>query len=200
MRKLAGEAAIFALLGLVVATMGVLLKLYTDARVAARTKAAEAVHAKDYQLQGAESSNSIVVVTLDNGTILEVRRCPNFDPKTAYESAGRMMAALETRARHNGPSHSDARTQNDLLSSPSQRTASQPAESVEYTDCRNFSGTKADRGALERDYWTAYRDSTQQALAGNVSSSFAVALFGLPAGLGVWIVYRRVRVRATINP
>ena len=199
MRKLAGEAAIFALLGLGVATMGMLVKLYMDVRITARTKAAEAVHAKDYQIQGAEPSNSVAVVTLDNGTILQVRRCPNFDSKSAYESAGRMMAALETMARQNRASSGEAPARNDLVSSKASKTMSKPEETVESSDCRNFSSTRADRGALERDYWTAYRESKHQALAGTAFGSLALALFGVPGGLGVWIVYRRVRMRRKVN-
>jgi hypothetical protein len=191
MGKVARQATRFALLGLLATLLGMMAKLEAEARRTARMEAAQAVHARDYQLQGggqvqvAEPSNAVVVITLDDGTILHVRECPKFDPKTAYESAGRLMAALETRTRQQSgnsqPSY-NARPRNDSATH-------KPDESL---DCRNFSSTTTDRATLERDYWVAYRESKQQSLADNTADSLRKGLFGLPAGLVVWIFYRLV--------
>lgn len=188
MRKLAGEAVIFALLGLLVADAGIIVKAYADARTTAKTAAAQAVHAKDYELQGPAPSNSIALVTLENGTILQVRQCRTFDPKAAYESAGRMMAAFERmdRAKEAAP-NKDAQSSND--------SALKRDEAPESADCRNFSATRVDRASLERDYWTAYRESRHRALAGNVLGSLPMGLAGLPLGLGLWSLYRLIRTQ-----
>src|SRR5256885_9938331 len=55
------------------ASIGFFAKLYADARLTARTEAAQAVHARDDQVQRVEPSHAIVVVTLNDGTILHVR-------------------------------------------------------------------------------------------------------------------------------
>lgn len=189
-------ASIFALGGLLVATVGMVVKLEAEARAIARAEAAEAVHAQENRGGGMEATSAIAVVTLEDGTLLHVRQCAKFDPKTAYESVDRMMAALERRARHAGAAQSNeaAGARNEAASSSREPAGAAAAKADESLDCRNFSSTPADRALLERDYWAAYRESKEEALARNARGSLALGLFGLPAGLGVWILYRRVRV------
>jgi hypothetical protein len=193
MRKLAAEAGFFGFLGLLLATLGLYAKVEADARRAARTEAAQAVHARDYQLPGAEPSNAIVAMTLDDGTILYVRRCQKYDPKTTYEYADRLLAALEARElRRKGAAQPsfNARPRNDA-----------PLPTADETlDCRNFSFAPIDRASLERDYWAAYRDSKHQTLARTAVGSLAKGLLGFPAGLGVWIFYRRARFAGATSP
>ena len=186
MRKLAREAGVFGLLGLLMASIGFFAKLYADARLTARTVAAQAVHARDDQVQRVEPSHAIVVVTLNDGTILHVRQCQKYDPQTAYESADRLIAALETRSLR----QKQAAQPNDNAQPRNKLALPKPDETF---DCRNFSSTSYDQASLERDYWTAYRESKHQALAGNVLGSLAKGLLGFPAGLGVWIFYRRLQ-------
>jgi len=193
MQKLAREAGIFGLLGLLMATVGLCAKLYADARRTARTEAAKAVHARDYQVQGVEPSPATVLVTLDDGTILHVRQCQKYDSKAAYASADRLLAALEARAlRQKGASQPTYDVQ--------PRTEPALVKPDETLDCRNFSFAPIDRVSLERDYWTAYRESKQQALARNALASLAKGLLGFPAGVGVWIFYRRAGFGQATQP
>jgi hypothetical protein len=86
MRKLAREAIIFALVGLLVATIGIFVKLDTYDRAAAREKAAEAFHgsivtqiqvAIDFSIRPhAPSVTHAVPVPLRNGTVLLVPQRP----------------------------------------------------------------------------------------------------------------------------
>jgi hypothetical protein len=188
MRKLAREAIIFALLGLLAATIGIFVKLDMDDRASAKSKALEAVHAstarhaqvqvtldfnKVQPIQGvpagvtAEPIAPTVLVPLRNGTVLLVRRCTDwidYDPKQAAKPLPSDLA----------PYQSDAK------------------------GCRDFADSKllvvpmgnADQVAIEKDYWTAYHNS--RSLTGSALASLFLGLWGFPAGLGLWVFYRLV--------
>src|SRR6266849_5785498 len=98
MRKLAREAIIFALLGLLIGTIGIFVKLDMDDRAAAKEEAARAVHARAVHasvgmLEFGKSRlreapkppfdpNAPIqsLVPLRNGTVLQVRQCSMADP------------------------------------------------------------------------------------------------------------------------
>ena len=83
-RKLAREATIFALLGMVVAAMGVFVVMDNGDRTNAKRQAAMAVHAGALDfIPENERLPSTVQVPLSNGIMLEVRACqPNIEPRT----------------------------------------------------------------------------------------------------------------------
>jgi hypothetical protein len=93
MRKLAREAIIFALHGLLIGTIGIFVKLDKDDRAAAKEEAARAVHASALILDFSKSGpleapkppfdpNAPIqtLVALRNGTVLQVRQCSMADP------------------------------------------------------------------------------------------------------------------------
>jgi hypothetical protein len=49
-----------------------------------------------------------------------------------------------------------------------------------------------DQVAIEKDYWTAYKNSRHHDFAGEMLGSLLLGLLGFPAGLALWIFYRLV--------
>lgn len=168
MRKLAREAVIFALLGMVVGAVGSFALLTKDIRTHARLAGAEAVHATigvrtvikvDLSRSEPISANAtigppitFVLVPLTTGTMLYVRQCEPI----AWTS-------------------SDCR----LLSNPYRLTPLPLGD--------------LDQVAIEKDYWAAYKKSEQQTLFENGIASLYIGLWGFPGGLGIWGFYRLVR-------
>lgn len=74
LRKLAREATMFALLGILVATIGIFVFMDNQDRANAKRQAAIAVHAVEgmYALTDGEIVNTLQV-PLTNGTVLRVR-------------------------------------------------------------------------------------------------------------------------------
>src|SRR5712692_565081 len=81
MRKLAREAVIFALLGMLLAVIGAFVTLDSGARSTARSEAAKAVHAACVScviktIAGVEPWNRLwLKVPLSDGTVLDVLVC-----------------------------------------------------------------------------------------------------------------------------
>ena len=202
MQKLAREATIFALLGLIIGIIGVFVAMDSDDKAAAKEKAAQAVHAStpqwqirlDFSKAPVQSVTNIVLVPLRSGMVLLVRRCPGPIP---IPPVARLGEAVESRKQN----IFDELAKNDELAKDDK-------------NCRNFSFSgsnshayylgdslsltvplgDADQVAIEKDYWIAYRNSRRQHFAGEMLGSlFLGGLYGFPAGLGLWMFYRLVR-------
>jgi hypothetical protein len=82
MRKLAREATIFALLGMLAAAVGSFALLAKDIRTRARLAGAQAVHAQILLPGATVAPIDTVEVPLTNGTVLHIRQCdPEFIPE-----------------------------------------------------------------------------------------------------------------------
>ena len=202
LQRLTREATIFALLGLIIGIMGVFVAMDRDDKVAAKEKAAQAVHASTPEWQitlnfskaPVQSATNTVLVPLRNGMVLLARRCPGQIP---IPPSGTLGEPVESRKQD----IFDELTKNDGLAKDDK-------------NCRNFSFSgsnsqayylgdslsltvplgDADQVAIERDYWIAYRSSRHQHFAGEMLRSlFPGSLYGFPAGLALWIFYRLVR-------
>ena len=79
MRKLAREATVFALLGMLLAVTVIFVYADLRDRTAAQDKAAEAVHASAIDPSGGTKGATFVQVPLRNGTVLHIRECGIFD-------------------------------------------------------------------------------------------------------------------------
>ena len=170
-RKLAREATIFALLGMLVAVTAVFV--FADLRDGANAKneAAKAVHADiDWFTVNSPKPAPTVSVPLSNGTVLQVRRCGAgniFDRIAAAINPGDCRAFSEDR--EDGQAKEVG---GELISIPL--------------------GDK-NQVAIEKDYWTAYKNSRHQRVAGEVLQSLLFGSLGFPAGIALWIFYRLVR-------
>jgi hypothetical protein len=198
MRKLAREAVIFTLFGLLIGIIGVFVAMDIDDRAAAKEKAAQAVHGStvtqmqvtvDFNKAPAQSVTDTVLVPLRNGTVLLVRRCAGPIPVPPGATVGEPEPASldELRAAVEAPSPPNCRNFSFSGSDPhAYYLGDSLSLAVPLGD--------ADQVAIEKDYWAAYKNSRHQHLAGEMLGSlFLGGLYGSPAGLGLWIFYRLVR-------
>ena len=181
MRKLAREATIFALLGLLVATIGVFVNLDMHDRANARQAACWAVHAVMDNSDahntpgivlrpGYEDGKPVVPLTvkvpLTNGTVLHIRPCdegpnPNLPAGFVFDQ-------------------DDCKHFSDPFDG---RSSVWPPASVPLGN--------ADQVAIEKDYWAAYNANRNIGWRTILGSLF-FGLWGFPAGLGLWMFYRLV--------
>jgi hypothetical protein len=173
-RRLAREATIFALLGMLVACIGTFVMADAQDKAAARNQAAVAVHAGvDWFAAHAPTAPAAptVQVPLTNGTVLQIRACelPTLPPGFTLDPEMEKALAEQNHCRFFS-----------LADEPKGwRLASVPLGN-------------ADQVAIEKDYWAAYKNSRHQHLAGEMSWSLFLGLWGFLAGLGLWIFYRLV--------
>jgi hypothetical protein len=166
LRRLAREATIFALLGMVVVTIGLFVKLDMEDRATSRSKAVIAVYAGiDFSFE--QPAASTIKVPLTNGTILQVRWCP-----IAWDEFGNPVKD----PRYRNCRLFDFMRKRELVIVP---------ESIQVGS--------TDQIAIEKDYWTAYKDARHQHITGEMLGSLFFGLWGFPAGLGLWAFYRLVR-------
>lgn len=79
LRKLGREATVFALLGMVLAGIGVFAYIDNEDRKWASATALATVHADDWNVYAQHSQPPTVEVPLTNGTVLHVRMCGKGD-------------------------------------------------------------------------------------------------------------------------
>lgn len=170
LRKLAREATIFALLGMVVATVGIFVKLDMDDRAEAKLAARRAVHALlsdphfEVQISVSYSSKAVpilpvpqdlhVSVPLTNGTVLFIHAC--------------------------GVDSKDCRNFSETNKEQFRRAH------------LNVPLGDADQIAIERDYRAAYK-AKREGVGTVFLGSLLFGLWGFPAGFVLWIFYRLVR-------
>jgi len=170
-RKLAREATIFALLGMLVAITALFIFAELRDRTNAKNEAAKAVHADmDWFAVHSSKPAPTVSVPLSNGTVLHVRRCG------AGDIFDRIVAAINP---------GDCRTFSEDREDGQAREVGGELISVPLGD--------ANQVAIEKDYWTAYRNSRHQRMAGEVLRALLFGSLGFPAGIALWIFYRLVR-------
>lgn len=176
LRKLAREATIFALLGMVVATVGIFVKLDMDERAEAKLAARRAVHALltnphfELQISVSYSSKTVpiahapqdqsertVSVPLTNGTVLFIHSC----------------------GVH-------------LVSPKDCRNFSETNKEQFRRANLNVPLGDEDQIAIERDYWAAYK-AKRESVGTVLLGSLLFGLWGFPAGLALWIFHRLVR-------
>lgn len=158
---------------MVVAAIGVFVYMNNEDRTNAKRQAAIAVHGRiDFSdalvLVPPVKPAPTVRVPLTNGTVLQVRRC------ASPVKDDRMLDAFDQIA-------------------------------AGYTaDCRTFSSDpldiratvplgNPDQIAIEKDYWTAYKNSRHQRPVEEMLGPLLFGLCGFPAGLVLWIFYRLAR-------
>lgn len=202
LRKLAREAVIVALLGQLLATVVGFVRLDMDDRATAKDKAAQAVHAEMPKTMvpmfapdgtvgeiPAERVNdavkagarlALVDVPLTNGTVLHVRPCETFDPDAFM--AQRQKNVFDELAAQSTPPVTDC----THFSGPYEKLAAQHGGWLSGVALGS-----ADQVAIEKNYWTAYKNSRD--VGNSAVGSLFMGLWGFPAGLGLWIFYRLVR-------
>ncbi len=247
MRKLAREAIIFALLGLLAGAIGMFVVLDMEDRADAKAKAVQAVHAVTLDLDTSqplfdmskaqpilppgvtEELIAVQVPLMRKGTVLQVRRCSTADPGESVLRSARGIDdtsranlwdvfhqaknedELATRLQNaNIPQSLKAdlwdakRAANDPWKVVSERPAPLPVDlsgGLVPKNCRNFSNPfrdvlplgNPDQVAIEKDYWTAYKNSRHQQFGSEILGSLFIGLWGFPAGIALWIFYRLVR-------
>jgi len=170
-RKLAREATIFALLGMLVAITAVFVFADLRDRANAKNEAAKAVHADiDWFAVHISKPAPTVRVPLSNGTVLQVRRCG------AGDIFDRIAAAMNP---------GDCRAFSEDREDGQAREVGGELISVPLGD--------ANQVAIEKDYWTAYKNARHQRIAGEVVRSLLFGSLGFPAAIALWIFYRLVR-------
>jgi hypothetical protein len=174
-RKLAREAVIFALLGMLAAIIGAVTILDSSARSAARFYAASRVHgffpvqldmSKSQPIPPPPAGFNVSVMSVPIGSrMLNVRVCLDSDKtRDAFTEAAEEM--------------------NDCR--------------YVYDPFKELGGVLTDLGPKHKaeiasEYWAAYRQSIHDARIVNVLPCLLVGLYGFPAGLGLWLFYRLVR-------
>lgn len=155
---------------MVVAAIGIFVFMDNQDRANAKRQAVMAVHAGiDFSayVSPPVKPAPTVQVPLTNGTVLQVRWCP-----IAWDELGNPVK--------------DARYQDcRLLDFTNKREVVIMPPSIQL-------GT-TDQIAIERDYWTAYKEARHRYPPGDLLASLFVGLLGFPAGLGLWIFYRLIR-------
>jgi hypothetical protein len=178
MRKLAREAIIFALLGMLVGAIGIFVTLDADDRREAGERAREAVHASMMSHGEYSSPMPIVQVPLSNGTVLQVRQC-------------------EPPALPSGfiPDPTDKRNIIDEIIEDDKNCTRFPP--YKFTELGGVLVSvplgSPDQIAIEKSYWTAYKNSRHHEFGAEILGSLFIGLWGFPAGLALWIFYRIVR-------
>lgn len=247
-RKLAREATIFALLGIVAAAIGIFAFMDNQDRANAKRQAVIAVHAGiDFSNAPAKPAPT-VEVPLTNGTVLQVRRCPNlfnFDVDAARKagySDDEILQFFVAKPYFKTFSQADqqalvakvdpdfaqlkpeefrtflSRYNGGAARNNRPKPKFDPNAPVDPSpDCRNFSGRPTeyrasgntdqftqyasmgsiDQVAIEKEYWTAYKQARHLDLSGTLLGSLYFGLLGFPAGLGLWMFYRLVRFAVT---
>jgi hypothetical protein len=201
MRKLAREAVIFALLGMLVAIIGAFVITDSRARSLARSEAAKAVHGIQLPpsatlVPAQQNDLPTVQVPLTNGVLLHVRSCPPQYVEPAPSNSAQTKSKL-------------GKYQFSDIDKPDKPSRAGRDWVDEILDCENFSDPFAkyggrghltaiplgnpDQVAIEKDYWAAYRHAKKQVFTENVLMSLLFGLYGFPAGVALWIFYRLVR-------
>jgi len=175
LRKLAREATIFGLLGMLVAIIGAFLVLDSSARSEARSYAAGTVHGFFPVALDMSKSQPIPPPT------------PGFTPLVRVISVRIGSRVLNVRVCSDSDKSRDAITE-----------AAEEANNCRYVydPFKEFGGVMTDIGPkdkaeIAKDYWAAYRE--HQNVFDNAMASALFGLYGFPAGLAIWIFYRLVR-------
>ena len=180
MRKLAREAIIFALIGMLVGAVGAFALPAKDIRTSARLAGAEAVHA--FFLQPGESigpfpeAQPILQVPLTNGTILYVRVCP----LNIFEQAAAQPCRFVTLDHSALKPIFDPDHPHQTVPPPKPPPGFIPepvtilggwvtlsaADYQNVSDARTFAVPIGDVNqiAIEKDYWAAYTESEHATL------------------------------------
>ena len=193
MRKLARQAVIFALLGQLLATVGFFVRLDLQDRAAAKEQAKKAVHAFATTdsllpyLTGQTKLAFVLVPVAHEDKVLAVKVC----------NGSNVIDDVADRATNHPPEI------NKFI-------ASQPEGCREFVDTTNHPATPhhsgigngdggwqamlsqgdPDQVAIERDYWTAYKQTRDR--TSSMLYALLTGLVGFPAGLGLWGFYRLI--------
>lgn len=197
MRKLAREAVIFCLLGSLLTIVGSFLALERGERAKAIAVAKSAVHAEvelDLSASKPIPSDAIVdqewkvnfvKVPLTNGMILSVRQCPGVDISAGLvKPNGDVDIAFQQAYKQGEEEKHDCRYFDDPYGKLAAKYGGHLA-SVPLGDPNQV--------AIEKDYWVAYKVAKRGAILRSLMVSGLLGLYGFPAGLGVWCLYRLVR-------
>jgi hypothetical protein len=179
-RKLAREAVIFMLIGLVVGALVAFVLSERRSKGDIKRDAAKGVYAYESPSlpPGYEPDPPAVQVPLTNGVLLLVTDCNRAHPWIISQPDG-----------------------------ASKKTLAVPAGATNGSDCVYFTDKFHDLGgylisvplgdenqiAIEKGYWTAYAMSRHQHLLENALWSLILGLWGFLAGLVIWLFYRLVR-------
>lgn len=192
LRKLAREATIFALLGMVVAGIGMFVVIDNADRTNAREKAAEAVHA-DVKWFPQPKPTPTVEVPLTNGTVLHVRQCLVPPPASL---GGDCLNFSGPFAQYELQIQAVPAPPTGELQSPNPATQD-PAGLAKAPFRSRLIGSvplgSADQVGIEKEYWTAYKNSRHQRPVEEMLGPLLFGLCGFAAGLVLWIFYRLVR-------
>jgi hypothetical protein len=171
MRKLAREAVIFALLGLFIAIAGCFVYLTKDIRTNANVAAAREVHSF---AQGSVSA----LAHPDEMKIIGF--VATFDDPD-WGGAWRQL--------------DDSILFHRLIEVPVMK-----GRTLYFTECQSH----ADEGGncvflpipeeIAKDYWAAYKKSEHETLRRTGMASLESGLWGFADGIGIWILYRLVRL------
>jgi hypothetical protein len=173
-RKLAREAVIFMLFGLVVGVLVAFVLFERSSTGDVRKVAAGAVYAYEApQLPaGYNPDPPAVQVPLTNGTLLLVTDCNRAHPWIIVDPKNPTTPAGTTNGSDCVYFKSEA---SDLRWS---------LVSVPLGDENQI--------AIEKEYWAAYAKARHQHLLENGMGALVVGLWGFPAGFGIWLFYRLV--------
>lgn len=194
-RKLAREAVIFMLLGLVAGVLVAFVVLEIQSAGDVKKDAAKAVYAYEAPPPppGYELVEPVVQVPLTNGVLLFVTDCGRAHPADLPA----WLVPLES-ASANAPH----------TSKDSNKSVPVPLGSTNGIDCVYFEnfpwvryGGQRDperlgsptQVAIEKMYWQAYAKSKREHMLGNGVWSLIVGCCGFATGLVIWLFYRLVR-------
>jgi hypothetical protein len=193
LRKLAREAVIFCLLGSLLAIVGSFVVLDRGEREAVAV-AKSAVHAEvklDLSASEPIPPNAIVAqewkmnfvkVPLTNGMTLSVRPCLDVDISAGLvKPNGDVDVAVQQAYKQGEEEKHDCRY---FVDDPYAKYGGH-LDSVPLGDPNQVT--------IERDYWAAYKVAKRGAVLRSLMVSGWLGLYGFPAGLGVWCLYRLVR-------
>jgi len=179
MRKLAGEAIIFALLGLLIGTIGIFVKLDMDDRAAAKEEAARGVHARAVHA-------TVVMLELDfsKSRPLEAPR-PPFDPNVPIQSLVPLRngtVLLVRQCSMADPAEPILRSAQGIDDSTRARLWDQFHQAKNEDDLANRLQNANISQSLKADLWEAKR-ATSPRHAPLFDMSKAQPIQGVPAGV-----------------
>jgi hypothetical protein len=206
-RKLAREAVIFMLLGLVVTAAAVFGFLQHRSVEDVKAEAARGVYAIDSVLEkprppdGFMPVNS-VLVPLTNGVQLYVTDCAQahpwvvssvpLDSKSTDLPAGlKPLPPVDSGSKRFERILPGATNGSDCFYFP----LDEKDEKFRQLGGRMVSVSLGDENqvAIEKDYWLAYAKAKSQHRVENMMAAAVLSLWGFPAGIIVWLFYRLVR-------
>ena len=193
MRKSVREATVFGLLGMLVAIIGAVVATESRAGCEARTYAATMVHASHPHMRVR------LALPAQKGGITKLQ--PQEDGITKLQPIpGKQLVRVPVGGR-------DLWVWVCVESEKSRGVSTEMDE--ELGDCRHIQNpvrtldvmmpvpglSAEDQTAIEKDYWSAYRQAKRAILMDPKSWPPIIGLYGFLAGLGIWIFYRLARFR-----